>query len=352
VRALIRDERRLRAAIAHQEQLRFDADAAVMLRERTTDMLETLAVLGHDDDFWAHVGRGSALPPDRLSRLRSFDPGSLTVLLEVFGYRSPPPPSVDVLVDEVSAELATALQGGSTPPSAAAIQRARAGLLLTHSRIRRQLDAGPAYAAGPGVLRTAARRAAETAGWVIPSAAAAAAGIAAEMVIPGLGLVAAAAAKKVVEDGTQMATTFVLARLIDGSVPDEAGPPGRPGLDGGDDAHPARNHAVQLVDLLSGAAAGVVLTDHRRAVRHVERIAELVRDRHSGEAALVQHSDRLREAVRAIDCACPPGGPYGDPRGDAVTHALGLARHMVEMLPQTTGDGPGDGRGTDGWDSI
>jgi hypothetical protein len=57
--ALIRDEGRLRKALVQHEALRFDADTARAVRERTEDLLETVSYIANDADLWERLGRAA-----------------------------------------------------------------------------------------------------------------------------------------------------------------------------------------------------------------------------------------------------------------------------------------------------
>jgi hypothetical protein len=168
-RALIRDESRLRKALAEHEAQRFDRATATAVRDRTEDLLETLQAIASDDEFWDGIRIGEPMPAEYDRVLCDLDPHAFELLLEACGYRSPPPPPAGELVDETLAELAAALERppGCVPPQAA-VSQARRGLILTIWRVRRQVRDPNPTPASPSRLRSAGRTAARAARWIIP----------------------------------------------------------------------------------------------------------------------------------------------------------------------------------------
>ena len=340
-RALIRDERSLTAAIDHQARLRFDADAARLLRDRTEDMLETLAAIGHDEEFWELIAQGQAVPADRLERLRRLDPDALPVLLEACGYHTPPPPPAGELVDEVMTELVAALHADPGEHIGERIDRARSGLFLTVSRLRRQLGVEVESPAQGSCLRTIGRRAAQVARLLAPSAVAAVAGV---LVDPtGLtsatffSLAAAAAVKKVVEDGVMEGSAWLIAHsFLAEARPESAEEMNAIGGFTGMFA-PVLPHGEALSTALHELGRLAKYEMPRRdavpveavARRHVARMVQLIGDHHTADQYVVDAAARLVSAVDAIDCACPPGGPHGDARLDAIRHAMGALDQLL-----------------------
>lgn len=109
-RALIRDDERLRVALADHEKRRFDVDTARIVRYRVEDLLETVGLITQDDDFWNRLENVNRPPSsEQLARVRQIDPLAFAALLEAAGYRSPPPPPVEELVDETIQALIVAV---------------------------------------------------------------------------------------------------------------------------------------------------------------------------------------------------------------------------------------------------
>ena len=138
--ALIRDEYRLREALADHEAQRFDLATAEAVRERTEDLLETLQIIASDDEFWDDIRVGDPIPEKYDRTLRGLDPNAFELLLGACGYRAPPPPPASELVDETLAELTAALERQPDGrPLPTAVSQARRGLILTIWRVRRQI---------------------------------------------------------------------------------------------------------------------------------------------------------------------------------------------------------------------
>lgn len=285
-RSLARDEHRLRTALAAQEGRRFDVDTAQVLRERTEDLLETVALIAADDDFWGRLERAAAEPPTaaQLDRLREFDGAALTVLLEVSGYATPPPPPVDELVDDTLADLAAALD---RPDDRGVRIRAAQNSLITFTwRVRRQVTELELSPLEPSLLRASARRLGRAARWLLPKVAAVSAGAVVESLAPGsgVGLIVGAAAKKVAEDGMELAATLAAARIPDGTIDDPAEPADfRP-------VHPVLVHSAALLDQLQGLRSAAEQAGRytppddaeidlaRRAARQLQRLEDVLAD--------------------------------------------------------------------------
>ena len=75
--ALVRDEGRLREALAAQSARRFDLDAISLVKARTNEMVETLRAVADDDSFWNSLAAGappSTAPVSPTSSGRSIAP--------------------------------------------------------------------------------------------------------------------------------------------------------------------------------------------------------------------------------------------------------------------------------------
>jgi hypothetical protein len=293
-RALVRDEFRLRRALADHEARRFDLDTLATVRSGTDDLLETLTAIARDDAFWDGLGRGEVLDEDWRAVLARVDPTAFETLLHASGYHNPPPPPAGELVDDTMRELADALRlNRSEPDRRAAIGRARRGLLLTIMRIRRQIVRTEPSPVEPAVLRSIARSTLTVARWVIPAAVAVTAGVLVEFAAPttGIGFVVALAAKKVIEDRVQRGTERLLQRL-EAPADDEQPPPPEKEEEMPPLPIVVANHVAAAATLLSGVATqvgsaahkpGFTLPDeHRTALlaahRHLARADELCAD--------------------------------------------------------------------------
>src|SRR6516165_8333659 len=74
-RALIRDDERLRVALAEHEKRRFDVDTARMVKYRVEDLLETVGLIAQDDDFWNRLENADHPPSsEQLERVKRIDP--------------------------------------------------------------------------------------------------------------------------------------------------------------------------------------------------------------------------------------------------------------------------------------
>lgn len=163
VRTLLRDER----AVA--EALEFDLGTAGDLRARLDDLLETISVIGHDDDLWnrmADAAESGPMTPAQFDRLTEVTTMALPVLLANFGYRCPPPPPAGELVDDTIAALGAALAADGDRVEL--VREARWYFLTMSMRIDRQLERAPA-AAKPSTLRRCARQAGTDARDLVPA---------------------------------------------------------------------------------------------------------------------------------------------------------------------------------------
>lgn len=286
------------------------------------------------------AGRAGAGPltTAQLDRLGELDETTLTVLLEVSGYRTPPPPSVGTLVDDTLADLAVALE----PPGhrygvevavgpvdgAARVLTAQRSLITLTMRVRRQITELEPSPLEPSVARASARRLGRAARWLLPKVAAASAGALAESLAPGsgVGFVVGKAVAKVAEDGIELAGSLAAARLPDGT--DSTDSTAEPLLIPAD---PVLEHGAALVDQLTtlGRAADQrgpyapadtgELDLARRSARHLRRLEDLLADR-----------DRLGpEARHLLEVIADALGSY---RPDTIPHRVGPAIQAADEL--------------------
>ncbi|MCR6485029.1 hypothetical protein M8542_19565 [Amycolatopsis sp. OK19-0408] len=311
VRALVRDEGRLRQAVQRDQALRYDRDTAVELRERLDDLLESITALARDDQLW-HVMAETADEPltdEQFSTFADLAAGDLARLLEVFGYHCPPPPPVDELVDDTLDALgaARAVEGDR----AALVWAARWHLITFGMRVRRQIELAPP-AAAPSTVRRVARHAGSVARQLLPLALSVAVGVTTGGALAGAVPVAVKTAEKLAEHGTKLASEGFIGwlsrrRAASGEAEAETPPV---------DADPLHVHVAALFTVLGAIRADVgllghvvehgqvgvsVLETHERHLarfrRHGKRIGELLQDRQWQNLRLRGALHRLDEAV-------------------------------------------------------
>jgi hypothetical protein len=211
-RALIRDEGRLRSALAKHEKRRFDVDTALTVKYRVEDLLETVGLIAQDDDFWARLNDVNR-PPSivQLERVRELDPLAFAALLEAAGYISPPPPPVDELVDDTIEALIVALTS-STGIRPDQVGGARWQLQTLVMRVRRQVSEQETPQLAPSVLRSSARSLGRAARWLILRVVVATAGAVVETHAPGsgLGLLVGRSVERTAEDLAELGTEILI----------------------------------------------------------------------------------------------------------------------------------------------
>jgi hypothetical protein len=109
-----------------------DVERAESLRETLLVSLDSLRGLYEDEDLWARARQVDAPRPEALDELRArvdlYDT-TLPALLELFGYREPPPPSARQAVGELVAEVREAAGSGSPADEVAEAHEALGRLL-------------------------------------------------------------------------------------------------------------------------------------------------------------------------------------------------------------------------------
>src|SRR5262249_12876128 len=150
------------------EKRRFDVDTATTVKYRVEDLLETIGLIVQDDGFWARLTDVRRPPSyEQLERVRQLDPPAFAALLEAAGYRSPPPPPVDELVDDTIRALIVAV----TSFRDCGIDRlggARWQLRTLVIRVRKPVNEQEIPELAPSVLRSSARSLGRAARWLIP----------------------------------------------------------------------------------------------------------------------------------------------------------------------------------------
>ena len=283
VRAVVRDEGRLRRALEAQTTRRFDVATALMVRGRVDELLETVRLVADDDEFWDLVeAQTRAWSPNQLARVRQLDMAAFSALLEAAGHRNPPPP-VDELVDDTISALGAAVERAHAPEEAARLVRqARWELRTLTMRVRRQIDPQHEPEIAPALLRSNARALGRAARWLLPRLAATAAGALVEMHAPasGAGFVLGASVKRVAEDLAEQVAQMVVGQPVPGAT---SGTSDRTALDepGYD---PCSIHLAALADKVDALAVyGTTNSEAGRqrlvaeAADHLRRVEELHR---------------------------------------------------------------------------
>jgi hypothetical protein len=303
-RSLIRDEGRLRAALAELEKRRFDVDTALTVKYRVEDLLETVGIIVQDQDFWDRLADISRPPSSQqLERVRQLNPLAFAAILVATGYSSPPPPPVEELVDDTITALIVAV----TSPAHGDVDqvgRARWQLRTLVMRVRRQINEQVAPQLAPSVLRSCARAIGRAARWLIPRVVGAVAGAVVEALVPGSGLslIVRQSVAHTAEDLGQLTTEMVLGD-----------PSPAPGMVTADEPawtkiDPLSVHIAALSDQLhtvSSFNAGGLPTEELRQIvhegcRHLDRIEELFHDGSRETTGVAQHIQAIRTDLNAL----------------------------------------------------
>ena len=316
-RGLIRDEVRLRSALAELQNRRFDVETAQTVRDRVEDLLETVGLIAQDDDFWARLSDINRPPSSQqLERVRQLDPLAFAALLEAAGYSSPPPPPADELVDDTIRALVDAL----TTPTDECIDQVRLArwqLRTLVMRVRRQIRPQQTPELAPSVLRSSARSLGRAARWLIPRVVAATAGAIVEAHAPGasLGLLAWPSMQRTAEDLGELATDMVIGDPNPALAMASRDEPRWTEID------PFSVHLAALSDQLHvlplPADCDVPPAYVRQIVsaarRHLNRIEELAVDSNRETMDLAEHIQSVRNALDLISqlilVADDPPGP-------------------------------------------
>lgn len=307
-RGLIRDEVRLRSALAELQKRRFDVETAQTVRDRVEDLLETVGLIAQDDDFWARLSDFNRPPSSQqLERVRRLDPLAFAALLEAAGYSSPPPPPADELVDDTIGALVDALTSSTDEPTGRVggyVGLARWQLRTLVMRVRRQISLQQAPELAPSVLRSSARSVGRAARWLIPRVVAATAGAIVEAHAPGagLGLLAWPSVQRTAEDLGELATDMVIGDPNPALAMASRDEPRWTEID------PFSVHLAALSDQLHALAlpadcdvpAAYVRQIASAARRHLNRIEELAMDANRETMDLAEHIQSVRNALDAL----------------------------------------------------
>jgi hypothetical protein len=305
--SLIRDERRLQAAVAEHEKRRFDVDTALTVKYRVEDLLETVGIIVQDQDFWDRLADISRPPSSQqLERVRRLDPLAFAAILEAAGYASPPPPPVEELVDDTIAALIVAV----TSPAHGNVDQvggARWQLQTLVMRVRRQINEQVVPELAPSILRSSARSLGRAARWLIPRVAGATAGALVEAHAPGsgLGLIAWHSAERTADDLGELTTQMVLGD-----------PSPAPGMVTADEPawteiDPLSVHIAALSDQASWFGAFTLSAEQLRQMvhegrRHLDRIEELVHDGSRETMGVTEHIRAISKELDALSRSISP----------------------------------------------
>jgi hypothetical protein len=343
-RALIRDEGRLRAALAEQEKRRFDVDTALTVRYRVEDLLETVSLIVQDDDFWVRLS-GIDRPPSfvQLERVRELDPLAFAALLEAAGYRSPPPPPVDELVDDTIQALVVALTSSTTvyPDQ---VGGARWQLQTLVVRVRRQISEQETPELAPSILRSSARSLGRAARWLIPPVAATTVGAIVEAHVPGSGIghIVGRAVERTAEDLAQLGAEMLIGDPAPVSAAVSVDEPGWTEID------PVSVHLAAVSDELHRL---IIATHHNMPVeyvryivsdarRHLNRIEELANDSRSETIGVAVHIQGIQHL---LDTLSQPILMAGDPPVSVAQRAIEVVEGLREELQQAAEPRPEEG---------
>jgi hypothetical protein len=344
-RALIRDEGRLRAALAEHEKRRFDIDTALTVRYRVEDLLETVGLIVQDDDFWVRLADVDRPPSSQqLERVRQLDPLAFAALLEAAGYVSPPPPPVDELVDDTIRALIVAVTS-FTGGRADQVGGARWQLQTLVMRVRKQISEQETPELAPSVLRSSARSLGRAARWLIPRVVAATAGAVVEAHAPGsgLGLLAWRSVERTAEDLGELATEMVIGDPSPAPAAVSMDEPRWTTID------PLSVHLAALSDQLHGLTLNnyEIPADYIRQVanearRHLSRIEELANDNSSETTGVVEHIQHIRHMLDALSQLILRAG---DPPESVAQIAIEIVGGLREELGQRPTPRPDEGYG-------
>jgi hypothetical protein len=343
-RALIRDEVRLRAALAEHEKRRFDIDTALTVRCRVEDLLETVGLIVQDEDFWVRLTDVNRPPSSQqLERVRQLDPLAFAALLEAAGYASPPPPPVEELVDDTIRALIVALTS-FTGGRADQLGGARWQLQTLVMRVRRQISEQQTPELTPSVLRSSARSLGRAARWLIPRAVAATAGGVVEAHAPGsgLGLLAWRSVERTAEDLGELVTEMVIGDPPPVPAAVFADEPAWTAID------PLSVHLAALSDQLHGLTLNyqIPAEDIRHvaheARRHLNRIEELANDNGSATTGVAEHIQHIQHMLEALSQLIVKAG---DPPESVAQIAIEIVGGLREELGQASAPRPDEGYG-------
>jgi len=298
-------EFKLRTALAAHENARFDLKTAVILRDRVEDLLETVRLVAHDENLWSRLQENSGpLTDEQLDSLRKIDEPTFAVMLEAAGYRDPPPPPVNELVDETLDALEIALQMNDPYERAQRIADARAALITFTWRVRRQITTDTPVQ--PSRLRVIARKLGRVARRFIPVVAGLAAGAIVEIYAPSLGLgvgvIVKIAAEKIIEFGVEKLAALLVAGSSRDSVDTAEAHEEYLDYDGAIKSHLAIAEEIVGRFTESTYLPGNWLQEFDTARRHIDRANDLAQmyDDREASARAADLSDVITEALDAL----------------------------------------------------
>lgn len=345
-RALIRDEGRLRAALAAHEMRRFDVDTALTVKYRVEDLLETVGLIVQDDDFWARLGDVNRPPSNvQLDRVRELDPLAFAALLEAAGYMSPPPPPVDELVDDTIQALIVVLTS-STGVRPDQMGGARWQLQTLVMRVRRQISGQETPELAPSVLRSSARSLGRAARWLIPRVVGATAGAVVEAHAPGsgLGLLVGRSVERTAEDLAELGTEMLIGDPAPVYATISVEEPAWTEID------PVSVHLAALSDQLHrltlaahyNMPAEYVRQFASEARRHLNRIEEVANDSNSDSTGVVEHIGVIQHLLGALSLPFLIGE---ESPASVAQRAIEVVEGLREELRQAAAPRPDEGYG-------
>lgn len=288
-RALCRDHRRLGSVLAAHDQNRFDLETVQAVRDRTTDLLETLAFITADDTLWEGLQATAAtLTEEASDALSNFDDVGFGAVLTAAGYVSPPPPPVTVLLADTRDALAGGL-GISAGPNL--IHEARISLVGFVYRTRRHVaysaETEPSQLAGLG--DASARVARELIPTVVATGAGAIVGgiVGVPSIGAGVGITVAEVARKTLEKTVETGAEIAARSALDFGRRQRRGfrLPTVTELPSATPDQVIAGHLATVTNILTAAAGRYTLDEcgpaFALAEKHLTRVRELAIDHNS-----------------------------------------------------------------------
>ncbi len=344
IRAVTRDELKLRASLARLRDNRFDIEAAQQVRHRVDDLLETLTFIERDDDLWDRLTTtAQTLEIKHIDALSWFSEAAFGSMLVASGYSSPPPPTVDDLVRDTRHALSLALSEGRPEH----VKDARISLISFVYRTERQVRVADEPAFGPSTIDVVGRRVAEVARKVIPIAVGAGAGA---VVSPFLGPTGGVAAgswlasflgksiEAAVTKGAELATYTAMGYGLTDP------PPNGGNVRKNEQLTPDQAIAAHLATAHDSLRTFIDARSDRTTqkageiMRHLKRVIELSAD-HGGVEDLESAATLALKALGAIREQSPDSSrSFGDSRPPDDRELLALAFDALEIAVATRGE--------------
>jgi hypothetical protein len=211
LRALIRDDAKVRQGLQKAETALYDQDATDRLHELLGSLLESIYSIAQNDQLWERLEDAAEprITREELDELNCLVWTALPVLLEAFGYQCPPPPPASKLVDDTQVSLGAALTVGGDRREL--VRQARWYFLTFTVRVRKQIDFAP-LGIRSAAVRQASREASSVAARLIPVIVGAIADVATEAGLTSIGVPTPLAkiVSKLTEHGAKLATEALI----------------------------------------------------------------------------------------------------------------------------------------------